>query len=71
MATANLELFPSCLVSNSELENAHQHEHFRDGLIVNSYKFRRLFNSHSAKLFASFLGIFVSYLIFGIVQESM
>ncbi|CAF4145036.1 unnamed protein product, partial [Rotaria magnacalcarata] len=71
MAAANLELFPPCLVLQDEHDNSHQHEHFRGGLTAGSYKFLRLFNLQSTKLFTCFLGIFVSYLIFGIVQESI
>ncbi len=64
---AKLDLFPSGFVPKAIHERKPSAGHF----IINSHKIKMFFNKQSTKLFVCFLGIFVSYLSFGIVQESM
>jgi len=64
---AKLDLFPSGFVSKA----THERKPSPGNFIMNLHKIKNFLNKQSTKLFAGFLGIFVSYLIFGIVQESM
>ncbi|CAF4848343.1 unnamed protein product, partial [Rotaria sp. Silwood1] len=71
MEAAKLELFPPCMISQTVHDNVHQRKHFVHSLITDTDKIKRVLNAQSTKLFICFLGIFVSYLVFGIVQESI
>ncbi|CAF2658453.1 unnamed protein product [Rotaria sp. Silwood2] len=71
MAAAKLELFPSSMISRTVHNDVHQRKNFVHSLIIDSEKIKKILNAHSTKLLVSFLGIFVSYLVFGIVQESI
>jgi hypothetical protein len=59
---AKLDLFPSSVVTKTIHDNVLQ---------PNKFIAIKFLNKQSTKLFVCFFGIFVSYLIFGIVQESM
>jgi hypothetical protein len=52
------------MVEETKTAGKHHHHHYH-------HKAKSLLNSPSIKLFVCFLGIFVAYLLFGIVQESM
>ena len=66
----NLELLPSYTISKT-IHEKNQQKYFIQSFKIHSYKLNRLLNRRSTKLFICFLGIFISYLTFGIVQESM
>ncbi|CAF0892424.1 unnamed protein product [Rotaria sordida] len=71
MEAENLELFPPYMISQTVHNNVQQRKYFVHNLIVNSDKMKTILNAQSTKIFVCFLGIFVSYLVFGIVQESI
>jgi hypothetical protein len=77
---AKLDLFPSGVVPKTINDNVHQRrnsvESESDESIINStkshhHKWKQFFNKQSTKLCLCFLGIFIAYLAFGIIQESM
>ena len=66
-----VELFPLSMISTPIHTNVHQKKYSVDDYTNKISKLHVLLSKKSIKLSISFFGIFVSYLIFGILQESM
>lgn len=67
---AQLDLYPLGGISHL-IDEDHDKSHPRSPAGRHRAFWRNCLNKNTSKLIICFLGIFVSYLVFGIIQESM